>query len=71
MLSPQDQPGDLNTKKERVASILISKHSNKKLFVKYIRQRGDREPLLGVGLRCGGQGAHQPRRSIASVRADV
>lgn len=71
MLSPRGQPGGLDTKKERVASILASKHSNKTPFAKYTRQRDDRKPLLGVGLRCGGQGARQPRRWIASVHADV
>lgn len=71
VLSPRGQPGGLNTKKEREASILTSKHSNKIPFVKYTRQRQDREPLFCVGLRCGGQGAHQPRRWIPSVCTDV
>lgn len=56
------QPGGLNTTKERVASVLASKHSNEMLFVMYTRQRDDREPLLGVGWRCRGQGARQPTR---------
>ena len=62
VLSPRGQPGGQNTKKERMVSILASKYSNKIPFVKYTRQRDDREPRLGVGLRCGGQGAPQPKR---------